>query len=300
MNKRGFTLVELLAVIIILGIISTIISIAISDVLNNSKNTINNIQINDILSSAYDYSLKKLKLLPDEGETNYILLNELKKYGFIENNITDAKTKKEFSNDLVISIRNVGINYKNTDKMARLNGRYLYKIESITEEDKKPKIIFEGYESVPVIIKLNIKDDFEKLDVSAKSFDGDDLTKKIIKNITFNSNNIDKIDTSKIGIYYIDYCVVDKIGNSTCERINITIIDEEEPELTIPDSVTISTSVSSYNLMDGVKCEDNSGICEIEIEEDIKYGEPGKYIVYYKAYDPSGKTVTKKRVITIE
>jgi len=61
MNKKGFTLVELLAVIIILAAILVIILPSVSRTLKKSKNTIYDIQINDILKSTYDYSLKKVK-----------------------------------------------------------------------------------------------------------------------------------------------------------------------------------------------------------------------------------------------
>ena len=300
MNKKGFTLVELLAVIIILAVILTIILPSVSRTLKKSKNTIYDIQINDILNSTYDYSLKNLKLLPESGKT-YITLNELKKHGYIENNIKDPKTNKNFENDLVISIENVGSKYKNTLDNSLLNGNYLYKVEEKNEDvTKNPVISFEGYETTPILISIDLGSTYNELEYSAKTSEEKDITNKVVKNITFNENNIDKINTYEVGIYYIDYCVVDNDGYSICEEVNVVVKDEEKPNLTIPENVTISTEKTSYDLEVGLKCTDNSNNCKIEIEEDIVYGTVGKYVVTYKATDPSGNTTIKKRVITIE
>lgn len=300
MNKKGFTLVELLAVIIILAVILTIILPSVSKTLKKSKNTIYDIQVNDILKSTYDYSLKNIKLLPESGKT-YITLNELKRSGFIENDLKNPKTNEAFSNDLVISIENVGIRYKDKEKNSLLNGNYLYKIEENREDTtQKPIISFDGYEKIPTLISIDLGNEYNELKYRAKTSDDKDITNKVIKNITYNENNVDKINTSLVGIYYIDYCVVDDNGYSICEKVNVVVKDEELPILTIPENVTISIEKTSYDLEVGASCSDNSNSCKIEIEEDIKYGIVGKYIVSYKAIDPSGNTTIKKRVITIE
>jgi len=301
MNKKGFTLVELLAVIIILAAILVIILPSVSRTLKKSKNTIYDIQINDILKSTYDYSLKKVKLLPDSNKKTYITLNELKKSGFIESDIKDPKTNKIFSNDLVISIENVGTKYNNKDKNSLLNGNYLYKIEEAKEDEtKKPSISFDGYDIPPTFRNINIGDEYTELTYSAKTYNNKDITNKVIKNITYNGKNTDKIDVTMLGIYYVDYCVVDDNGYSICESIGVVVKDDELPQLTIPENVTISVEKNTYDLEAGVSCTDNSNNCKIEIEEDIKYGVAGKYIVIYKAIDPAGNTNAKERVITIE
>ena len=104
----------------------------------------------------------------------------------------------------------------------------------------------------------------------------------------------------KAGIYYIDYCVVDDEGYSNCVKVNVVITDLLPPSFNEFENVTISTSVETYNLMNGVSCTDNSGKCNITINGDIKYGVVGKYVIEYKTTDSSGNTTTKERVITIE
>ena len=45
MNKKGFTLVELLVVVVVLGLIAIVLVPIIQDTLNKSKNKINSINI---------------------------------------------------------------------------------------------------------------------------------------------------------------------------------------------------------------------------------------------------------------
>lgn len=48
MNKKGFTLVELLAVVVVLGLIAAVLVPIIQDTLNKSKNKINSINIKQV------------------------------------------------------------------------------------------------------------------------------------------------------------------------------------------------------------------------------------------------------------
>ena len=48
MNKKGFTLVELLVVVVVLGLIAIVLVPIIQDTLNKSKNKINSINIKQV------------------------------------------------------------------------------------------------------------------------------------------------------------------------------------------------------------------------------------------------------------
>ena len=99
-------------------------------------------------------------------------------------------------------------------------------------------------------------------------------------------------------IYKIDYSVVDTEGNATATTLNIIIADMTKPTITHPGSTTIYESIDSYDLMDAVKCTDNSGFCDIDYT--VTESSTGKYIVEYIAQDPSGNTETSRRVITVK
>ena len=59
--KKGFTLVELLAVIVILGVLSVLIVPKIKKTLNNSKEKINLASANELLKAAeYQYERNEI------------------------------------------------------------------------------------------------------------------------------------------------------------------------------------------------------------------------------------------------
>ena len=296
MNKKGFTLVELLGVIILISAILGVIYPAVNSVINKGKDTVSNIQIKKILNGAYDYSLEKLSLLPSGSDVTYITLNELKKYGYVDTNIINTDTNELFPNDMVISIKNVGIGYNNKTENAILNGSYLYKIER-NRSTNKPRITFAGGKEY---LALNIGDSYIGDSCTAMDYKNKDLTNKIISNITKDDKNVNVIDTYEAGIYKINCCVVDLEGNAACKVLSVVVNDKEAPKLTIPENVNINTSITSYDLMDGVSCEDNSGKCSIKIDGTIEYGTVGEYSLEYSASDPSGNTVKQKRVIKVK
>ena len=308
MNNKGFTLVEVLAVVALLVVIFLLIIPSVTRVLNRSKDTVYQKQINTILSSAYDWSLKNISNLPQMGKKTFVTLSELKSNGLIDANIIDPDTKEPFPDDLVISIENVGTNYKNKSEYAKKEGDYLYKveIELMKKSDyirKKPTIVLEGLtanSNGDYTTTIDINSTFNSVNYTATSNDGKDLTDKVIINIIYNDNPVEKVDTKKAGIYYINYTVIDENGYANKIARNVIITDNERPSITLPDNNTISTSIKEFDLMKGVSCTDNSNNCNISTNGNIKFGVKGKYIIEYTAKDPSGNTTTVKRVITIE
>ncbi len=305
MRRKGFTLVEVLGVLVLLAIIFTITTVAVTKTIKDSKNTTYQKQINDILNATYDWSLLHVNKLPKENKKIYITLNELKKEGLIAADLINPKTKEKFSDDLVISINNVGGNYKYSDSNSKQGGDYLYRVEFDFMNSKdydyfRPKILLEGTDSETYTSKYNLGSEYTYPSYSATDSDGRDITDNIIITIVLNNTIVDSVDTSKIGIYYVIYTVVDSKGYSASVTRNIIVVDEDAPTLTLPDNETISTSVTSYDLMKGVICIDNSNTCKVTTSGTIKFGTAGKYVIVYTAKDESGNTTTKKRIITVE
>lgn len=312
MNKKGFTLIELLAVLTILIIIFLLVFPSVKKIISSSEDTVYQTQINTILNATYDWSLENLSELPNENDKIYITLGQLKYNGYIEADIKDPNTDEQIPDDFVISISNVGSKYKNEDVYAKKNGNYLYKVEvnlmnSSNYDERRPEIILTGKN-----LEANSTDDYvttinqnsllEEATYTATSYNDNDLTDKVTINIMYNDNAVDEVDTSKVGIYYINYTVIDNFGYANTVIRSVIVTDTESPTITIPDETVISYGLSSYDLMEGVTCTDNSGKCNIAIEnsEVVKFGETGKYIVKYIASDSAGNVSTLERVITIE
>lgn len=304
MKNRGFTLIELLGVMIILCVILFLVLPSVTNIIDLGKENIYDIQIKKILDSTYDYTISNTNLLPESGEKKYITLNLLKKEGFVETVILDTITGEEIPNDLVISIEKIGkgneILYTNN---YYIKGDYLYYvgIDNLNNHEyiiKKPTIKVTGYSS-SLFASINLNSEFNIPSVTAISSDEVDITDDVVINIVHNSANVSYIDTSNAGIYYINYCVVDSYGYSNCAVLNVVVVDNELPTLIGLDSVNLDINTTSFDLMYGVSCKDNSGKCDIDINGNIKYGISGTYTIEYIATDPSGNTFSQKRVIKI-
>ncbi len=106
MKKNGFTLLELMGVLIVLAILALLVTPVISKTIKNNKKKLYDIQIEVIEKAAKDYAIKNKDLLPEEGEAIIITLGELKKSGLIKEEVRNPMTKELFSNDLKIQIGN--------------------------------------------------------------------------------------------------------------------------------------------------------------------------------------------------
>lgn len=97
MKRNGFTLVEVLAVIIILGIIGVIVMPAVTGSINDSKDELYNMQISNIIEAGKTWSADNINSLPTTtGEVKKVSLQELQENGYIDENITNPKTNKLF------------------------------------------------------------------------------------------------------------------------------------------------------------------------------------------------------------
>ena len=118
MNNKGFSLIEILAVIIIIGVIATIAAPSVSKYISGSKLTtfvayetsMEDAAKNAVLDCIGNNSSKCD--LPDKGETNDIDLNYLIKEGFIDE-ITPPKGGKCDLSKSFVRVENRGnLNYK--------------------------------------------------------------------------------------------------------------------------------------------------------------------------------------------
>ncbi len=95
--KKGFTLAELLGVIVILSLIALITVPAITDTLQNYKIKLCNTQLEEIISAAKTWGADNLVKLPSsEGQTKTVSLKTLSDYGYIDAVIQNPVTKENF------------------------------------------------------------------------------------------------------------------------------------------------------------------------------------------------------------
>ena len=122
MKNKGFTLVELLAVVIILLLVITIITPKVLKQLNTSENITRNEQINSLINIAKIYTNQNTEKLPEKNSVSIISIDELKESNLInKSEVINPKTNQELTG--CILIKDEGNKYKyeyNEDKCNNL------------------------------------------------------------------------------------------------------------------------------------------------------------------------------------
>lgn len=104
MNKKGFTLVELLAVIVILGLLIAIISPVVNNLLNDSKDSLSKNQIDMIITASKKYMIDHSELLPEGDSAIPINISLLVESGVIDNDrVIDPKTKQTMNGCVIVT-----------------------------------------------------------------------------------------------------------------------------------------------------------------------------------------------------
>lgn len=123
-NKKGFTLVELMAVIIILGIIMLITVPIINRILKNSKENLYNQQVAQIESAAKKWGAEQIDAFDNSVGGIYLLsINELQNSGYLESSdISDPRNKKNMNGCVVVKLDTEynQYTYKYTDAKCKL------------------------------------------------------------------------------------------------------------------------------------------------------------------------------------
>lgn len=285
--KKGFTLVELLAVIIILGAIFAITFPLVTDNIRKSEEKAFNLQKEQIVAAAKDMVIKEYVVIPDKQSIT-LYVGELKRKGLLPIKMINAKTKLTISNESNVVI-------------SRENNSYSYDVNIIDLEEEST----ENNENAPVI-RLNgnyveyveINTEYVEKGGTAYSNTGSPLTLNPPQ-IKLNDNEGGEIDTSKLGTYKLIYSVTDK-GLTTTNIRTVVVRDTISPIIYFPENNIVKVSeISGFDVEEGVYAIDNSkGDITVTHESSLS-NIPGKYVILYTAKDSSGNTTNAKRVITV-
>lgn len=285
--KKGFTLVELLAVIIILGAIFAITFPLVTDNIRKTEEKAFNLQKEQIIAAAKDMVIKEYVVIPDKQSIT-LYVGELKRKGLLPIKMINAKTKLTISNESNVVI-------------SRENNSYSYDVNIIDLEEEST----ENNENAPVI-RLNgnyveyveINTEYVEKGGTAYSNTGSPLTLNPPQ-IKLNDNEGGEIDTSKLGTYKLIYSVTDK-GLTTTSIRTVVVRDTIPPVIYFPeDNIVKVSKVSGFDVRARVYAIDNSGNDVTAIPLSSLSNVPGKHVILYTAKDPSGNTTNAKRVITV-
>ena len=166
MKKRnGFTLIELMAVIIILAVIALIVTPLIIGGIKESKERLYDTQLENIKSAAKSFMID---LDLENDSTLTLTLDELQKAGYVKEDIKNPKTGESFNKCLLVSVE-------------RKDNAYEYEVIDTEDEDceigKNIVMILLG--SVNETVTLNKR--YVEPGVIVKTTDGRELDQSRIK-----------------------------------------------------------------------------------------------------------------------
>jgi len=288
-KKNGFTFVELLGVITIIGILSLIAVPTIEKIVKENKEQIYQKQLDNIVLSLKNWASDNRKFLPEkDGEELTITLSNLKADGYIEYDVKNPKTNKCFDNEMLLKIVNESGNYTYS-----IDVKTIKESETCEFNPDAPIIILKGNS----VENIEINDIYVDKGVTAVDKDGNDITNNVVTVITGSGSSI---DTSKLSNQYVINYTVSANGKTSTISRTVKIVDTPAPVINISSNVALTVSDTTFDLMNGVEVTDNSGeTIEASVKSNITFGLPGTYTITYTAADSSGNKTIKHRILTI-
>ena len=101
MNKKGFTLAELLGVIVILGILGIVAIGTIERNIQEGRLKTCKSQAKNIIEGAKMWQIDN----PTDNTTNCIKISELIAGGYIEEDLVNPMTEEKYNNDTCVNLR---------------------------------------------------------------------------------------------------------------------------------------------------------------------------------------------------
>ena len=225
MNKKGFTLVELLGVLVVLSVILMIAFPLITTYINKSKQKAYDTQMEIIMTGLKNYANEHKEVLP-VNDTDYVTftLGQLKSLGIANNSVVNPLDGKEIDDSMEF-------------KIIKDGSKYTYQIvesSRLSRDDKNhtPYITLNGH----ILNYIDLDSTYTELGASATDYDGKPLSVTIDKT---------DLDVSTIGVYQIRYEAIDS-NNTKSYAIRTVIVGEFK--------ILANGTVVYYNPETNTKC----------------------------------------------
>lgn len=269
--KKGFTLIELITVIVLLSLIAVFTFPSVNKVLIERKEKLYNIQVDNIKSSAQSY-IDKNDLLNNSSKV-IVTLCQLKQNGFTDEKLKDPRNNEYIPDDSKVIVT----------KDEKI---FVYGTKNNTTCTRTDTTLFE-YVEINSVYK-------ETIDTSNY-------------NVTIYKDNVkvDKIDTSILTTYFIEYENETKKINKY-----VYIVDTTNPIIKYKNKInnsyeigekpiTIEANTNVFVPYEVIVTDNSNEHIEPIIKTNVNTKIPGTYYVTYTATDKSNNTVTKTQTIIV-
>ena len=294
MNKNGFTLVELIGVVILIGLIALIAIPSVDYIITKTKSNAYNRTLDTLKDGLRNWVTDNKELIYEDGEEIIVTLSDLKEQGYVEYEIKNPKTSTCLANTMQFKITRVKDTEKDTYEYTFLDDELLDgNLKDCEAVSKTPSIYLLGDNPQKIEITNDSTLTYALFDpgATAKSSAGEDISSSIVK-----SNNVNLKVLGKD--YHAKYTIIENGISKTLTR-KIYVVDTTSPELHVPEDLEIEIG-ETLNLMEGVTATDNSGVAPtIKTSGTINFNKEGEYKVIYIATDKSGNKTSKERVIKV-
>lgn len=107
MNKKGFTLIELSGVIVLIAILTALVTIPINSIIKNAKKDLNESQKKQIVLSAQNWAIDNKDMLPKRGgniEDVKVTIEQLYNNGYLDDEVVDLNNNNKVSKCSYVNI----------------------------------------------------------------------------------------------------------------------------------------------------------------------------------------------------
>ena len=249
-NNKGFSMVEILAVVVILGVLSTIGIVSVTKLIENSRRHYYDAQEDQLVLAAQSYANDNKNVLPKTiGQTNTIYLDKLIQKKYIKEEIVDQNKVPCYTKDDIVDGKKVKGSRVDIYKSSKTDYKYVGHLEcnacvddNATEEgsscseinkEDKPKIAIG-------MIKYNATNDGNSIFSSSNKIT---ITMDAVDKTQDNYDRTIKISSYSYKIYVdgsIKYNSGLKINNKKDQ-----IIISEQLNKYLPGKVTVKVTVTN-------------------------------------------------------
>ena len=125
LNKNGFTLVELIGVVILIGLIALIAIPSVDYVIKKTKDNAYDRTLDTLKDGLRNWVTDNKELIYEDGEEIIVTLADLKEQGYIEYDIKNPKTSTCLANTMQFKITRVKNDEKDTYEYNFIDGELL-------------------------------------------------------------------------------------------------------------------------------------------------------------------------------